>query len=287
MRSIFDTNRTALVTGASSGIGLELARALAPKLDVLIIVARRIDRLQRIADELSSGFPRLKVIVEAADLSQSQAVDHLLQRLAERRVAIDILVNNAGLGESELFESSPWSRIDQIVQVNILAMLRISRELLPAMIQRQHGAILNVGSGAGYAAMPNAAVYTASKHFVRAFTESLRAQVADTGITVSEAAPGPVDTEFDQVAGIGEGGATPARNIFGMSAEACAREIAEEFGRRLAGDLPRPQLPLDDARAAVGPTAAYHAVGRQRCSHVAGEKRIIRRSRSGSVTLDR
>src|SRR5262249_49045814 len=149
-----------------------------------------------IAGELRSRFPRLNVTGEAVDLSQSQAVDHLLQLLAERGVPIDIVVNNAGVGESELFESSPWSRINQIVQVNILAMLRISRELLPAMIERRHGAILNVGSGAGYAAMPNAAVYTASKHFVRAFTESLRAQFAGTGITVSEAAPGPVDTEF-------------------------------------------------------------------------------------------
>src|SRR5438094_8976868 len=80
----------------------------------------------------------------------------------------------------------------------------------PAMISRGHGPILNIGSGAGYAAMPNAAVYTASKHFVRAFTESLRAQLAGTGVTVSEAAPGPVESEFDQVAGI-EGGATPGK----------------------------------------------------------------------------
>ncbi len=85
-----------------------------------------------------------------------------------------MLVNNAGLGESEVFERSPWSRIEQIVEVNIMAMLRLSHHLLPAMLNRGHGAILNIGSGAGYAAMPNAAVYTASKHFVRAFTESLR-----------------------------------------------------------------------------------------------------------------
>jgi short-subunit dehydrogenase len=229
MQSIFATNKTALVTGASSGIGLEITRALAPKLDSLIIVARRLERLQEMAADLQSRFPQLNVAAEAIDLSVPEAIDGLLRQFEARHVDIDILVNNAGLGESELFERSPWSRINQIVQVNILAMLRVSHQLLPAMIGRGHGAILNIGSGAGYAAMPNAAVYTASKHFVRAFTESLRAQLAGTGIVVSEAAPGPVDTEFDQVAGIEEGGATPGRGIFGISAEDCAREIVQEF----------------------------------------------------------
>jgi len=110
------------------------------------------------------------------------------------------------------------------------AMLRLSHHFLPAMISRGHGAILNIGSGAGYAAMPNAAVYTASKHFVRAFTESLRAQLAGIGVTVSEAAPGPVESEFDQVAGI-EGGATPGQGIFRITAQECAADIVREFER--------------------------------------------------------
>ena len=107
-------------------------------------------------------------------------------------------------------------------------MLRLSHHLLPPMISRGHGAILNVGSGAGYAAMPNAAVYTASKHFVRAFTESLRAQLAGTGITVSEAAPGPVESEFDQAAGI-KSGATPGQGIFRITAKQCAADIVHQF----------------------------------------------------------
>src|SRR5439155_22219090 len=100
----------------------------------------------------------------------------------------------------------------------------------PAMISRGHGPILNIGSGAGYAAMPNATVYTASKHFVRAFTESLRAQLAGTGVTVSEAAPGPVEPEFDQVAGI-EGGATLGQGIFRITAQECAADLVREFDR--------------------------------------------------------
>src|SRR5215469_755791 len=201
MQSVFTTNKSALVTGASAGIGLELTRALAPRLDSLIVVARRVERLEQLAKELQSRFPTLEIAIEAADLSDPERVQSLLERLDRQRWVVDILVNNAGLGESELFERSPWTRIHQIVQVNVVAMLRLTHHFLPAMISRGHGAILNIGSGAGYAAMPNAAVYTASKHFVRAFTESLRAQLGGTGIAVSEAAPGPVESEFDQVAG--------------------------------------------------------------------------------------
>ena len=154
-----------------------------------------------------------------------------MRQLDARNLHVDVLVNNAGLGEPELFERSTWSRIRQIVEVNIVAMLRLSHHFLPAMISRGgHGAILNIGSGAGYAAMPNAAVYTASKHFVRAFTESLRAQLAGTGVTVSEAAPGPVESEFDQVAGI-EGGATLGQGIIRITAQECAADIVREFER--------------------------------------------------------
>lgn len=228
MDSIFIKNRTALITGASAGIGFELARVLAPKLDGLIFVARRAERLTELAKELHSKLPMLGVVVEAADLSDPQAVESLLTRLDERGVDVDVLVSNAGLGEAELFESSPWNRIQQIVAVNIVAMLRFSHHFLPRMIKRGHGAILNIGSGAGYAAMPNAAVYTASKHFVRAFTESLRAQLAGTGIMVSEAAPGPVESEFDQVAGI-QGGAAPGQGAFRITAQECAVDIVREF----------------------------------------------------------
>jgi len=230
MQSIFKVNRIALVTGASAGIGLELSRALAPKLGALILVARRLERLEQAAEELKSRFPALNIAIHAADLSEPEAVVELLRQLQAGRVEVDVLVNNAGLGESGLFERSSWTRIQQIVEVNIVALLRLSHHFLPGMIGRGHGAILNVGSGAGYAAMPNAAVYTASKHFVRAFTESLRAQLAGTGVTVSEAAPGPVESEFDRVAGIEEG-ATPGQSIFRITAQECAADIVRRFER--------------------------------------------------------
>jgi short-subunit dehydrogenase len=228
MRSIFTTNRTALVTGASAGIGLEVAKALAPKLDSLILAARRVERLEEVAKELQSRFPALRVAVQPVDLSAPPSVEDFLGELKACGGEIDVLVNSAGLGEFELFERSSWSRIHRIVEVNIVALLRLTHHLLPAMVSRGHGAVLNIGSGAGYAAMPNAAVYTASKHFVRAFTESLRAQLAGAGIIVSEAAPGPVDTEFDQVAGV-EGEVMPGQSIMRISAPECAAEIVREF----------------------------------------------------------
>src|SRR5438876_1333108 len=123
----------------------------------------------------------------------------------------------------------------------------------PAMISRGHGAILNIGSGAGYAAMPNAAVYTASKHFVRAFDESLRAELAGTGVSVSEAAPGPVESEFDQVAGI-EGGATPGQGIFRITAQECAGRYCSGIRESFARNFSWPELSLADENAAPDAT---------------------------------
>jgi uncharacterized protein len=228
MESIFAKNKTALVTGASSGIGLELAKALGTKLDCIVLVARRLERLKAAAESIRSRASSIDILVHVADLSLREDVERLTHGLAEHGVNVDVLVNNAGLGEADLFERSPWSRIEAMIDVNIVAALRLTHDLLPSMIERGHGAILNIGSGAGYAAMPNAAVYTATKHFIRAFTESLRAQLAGTGVIVSEAAPGPVETEFDRVAGI-EGGATPGQRIFRISAAECAKDIVAAF----------------------------------------------------------
>lgn len=228
MESIFVRNRTALVTGASSGIGLELAKVMALKLERVILVARRLERLNEAAEIIRARASSVDVVVHAADLSAIDDMERLMQSLRDKGMDVDILVNNAGSGEAELFEATAWNRIDAMINVNIIAMLRLTHDLLPGMIARGHGAILNIGSGAGYAAMPNAAVYTAGKHFVRAFTQSLRAQMTGTGVIVSEAAPGPVDSEFDRAAGI-EGGATPGQSIFRISAENCAKDIIQAF----------------------------------------------------------
>jgi short-subunit dehydrogenase len=122
MKSIFTENRTALITGASAGIGFELTKLMAHKLDALVVVARRTQGLTQLANELQAQLPKLRVVVESADLSNPEAVESLLRRLDEHRLAVDALVNNSGWGEAELVERSPWSRIQQIIAVNVLAV---------------------------------------------------------------------------------------------------------------------------------------------------------------------
>ncbi len=233
MASIFGSNRTALVTGASAGIGLEIVRHFAPHLETVIAVARRVERMQSLAEELRNIHPNLRILVEECDLSDTQAVSALQRRLKAMDAQIDILVNNAGLGENTLFENSDWGRTKQMLEVNVTSVVQLTHAFVPGMVNRGHGAVLNIGSGAGHAAMPNAAVYTASKHFVRAFSESIRAQLKGTGVTVCEAAPGPVETEFDRIAGI-DGGVIPGQRLFRITASECARDILRQFERGAA-----------------------------------------------------
>lgn len=227
---LFTHNRSALITGASAGIGLELARQMAPRVASLVLLARRVERLQSLAAELQASNPALHVYVEPCDLAVSSNIDELVSRLESRRLRIDILVNNAGFGEQALVESADWEHMRRMIDVNICALVQLTRLLLPGMVQRQHGGILNIGSGAGRAAMPNAAIYTASKHFVKAFTESLRAQVEGTGVIVTEAAPGPVESEFGLVAGL-ERREGAVQRTFRITANECARETLAAFER--------------------------------------------------------
>jgi uncharacterized protein len=233
MPSIFKNNRTALVTGASSGIGREIVRHLAPHTETLIIVARRVERMQSLAKELGTAHPHVRVVVEECDLSNTQAISAVGRRLEAIGLEVDILVNNAGFGENTLFETSDWNRTRQIIDVNVTAVVQLTHALVSGMVRRGHGAVLNIGSGAGHAAMPNAAVYTGSKHFIRAFSESLRAQLKGTGVTVCEAAPGPVKTDFDQIAGIG-GEAIPGQSLLRITAAQCARDIVRGLERGTA-----------------------------------------------------
>ncbi|HYP14728.1 MAG TPA: SDR family oxidoreductase [Bryobacteraceae bacterium] len=223
-------NKCALITGASSGIGLELARQLAPRVVSLVLVARRTERLDTLARELESASPALRVLVKRCDLADREETEALCNSLKTAGMQVDILVNNAGLGERALVEHSELARMQQMIDVNCSAVVQLTRAFLPSMVERGYGGILNIGSGAGRAAMPNAAVYTASKHFVKAFTESLRAQLQGTGVTVTESAPGPVDTEFHIAAGI-ERAPDALRGRFTISAEQCARETIAAFER--------------------------------------------------------
>ena len=220
---------TVLITGASSGIGLELARELAPRVRSLIAVARRAERLEGLKDELSAKHPGLVVRPEPCDLSDPDAVDGLSERLLEDFGAVDVLVNNAGAGLQGLYDRSDWDRVYGLIRLNVVALALLTRRLTPVMVARQKGGVLNINSGAGVAIMPGMAAYVGTKHFVTGFTETLRAELDGTGVVVSQALPGPVETGFDEAANIGPPGVMD--RIFRISAARCAREITRGFER--------------------------------------------------------
>jgi short-subunit dehydrogenase len=190
-----------VVTGASSGIGREFARQSAATAKVVVLVARRAERLEELARELRAVRPALTVDVRPADLGDMAAVDHLAAALEADRGRVDVLINNAGLGQIGLFEQTDVDQLDAMLRVNVLGLTRLTRRLLPGMVRRGRGAVLNVSSGFGLTWMPLFSAYVGTKHYVSAFSESLRAELAGTGVRVTHLCPGPVATEFEERAG--------------------------------------------------------------------------------------
>jgi len=191
---------SALITGASAGLGREFARQLAMRAQSLVLVARREERLSELREELQNRNAQLNVHVRAVDLCDKGQIDELIRWLGDHKIHIDFLINNAGLGDYGSFATSDPERDDRILQVNIAALTLLTRRLLPQMIARKRGAILNVSSSAGFLPIPGMAVYAASKAYVNSFSEALGAELRGTGITVTALCPGPVHTEFGDVA---------------------------------------------------------------------------------------
>jgi len=190
----------ALITGASAGIGREFARQLAGRARSMILVARRDERLIDLADQLQREYPKLLVHIQKVDLADLGQLQVFLEWLDREKLRIDVLINNAGLGDSGPFVKSDPVRNNQMTLVNVTALTSLTRHLLPQMISRGHGAILNVSSSAGFLPIPGSAVYAATKAYVTSFSEALRAELHGTGVSVCALCPGPVVTEFQQVA---------------------------------------------------------------------------------------
>jgi len=190
---------TVLITGASSGIGLELAKCFAADKSNLILVARSTAALEALAADLRREH-RIETHVITADLSLPEAATEIFLQTGRAGLAVDVLVNNAGFGLHGSFTELPQARQLEIIQVNIAALVELTGLFLPDMIQRQRGGILNVGSVAGFLPGPNMAVYYASKAFVLSFSEALHEELLGTGICVTNLCPGPTDTNFSQVA---------------------------------------------------------------------------------------
>ena len=194
-------HETVLITGASSGIGLEMARLLAAEGASLVLVARNGDRLRDLAATLEREHGTRAVILEK-DLTDPGAPRAIHDELERAGVCVDLLVNNAGFGARGPFAELPLARQLDMVQVNVAALVGLTGLFLPGMRQRGRGGILNVASTAAFQAGPLMAVYYATKGFVLHFTEALAEELRGSGIVVSCLAPGPTVTGFMEAAGM-------------------------------------------------------------------------------------
>jgi len=192
-------NETVLITGASSGIGLELAKCFAADQSNLILVARNTTALETLAAELRREH-KTEVQVITTDLSRPESPQNIFDELKGRRIIVDVLVNNAGFGLHGGFAKLPLARQLEIIQVNVAALVALTGLFLPGMIQSKSGGILNVGSVAGFMPGPNMAVYYASKAFVQSFSEALFEELRGTGVRVTNLCPGPTESNFSQTA---------------------------------------------------------------------------------------
>jgi uncharacterized protein len=195
--------RTALITGASSGIGVEIARELAERGQGVSLVARREERLRELAVELAT---RHGVRAEAygCDLGDAAARDRLAAELEDAGLTVTILVNNAGFGGHGPFVEAAPDRDVEMVRVNVEAVTDLLARYVPPMVDRGAGAVLNVASTAAFQPLPGSATYAATKAFVLSQGEALAAELKGTGVTVTTVCPGPVKTEFATVAGVDE-----------------------------------------------------------------------------------
>ncbi len=191
---------SALITGASAGIGREFARQLAGRGRSLILVARREQKLNELCEDLKQQHPNLTVHICKTDLANLTQLKELVAWLEREKIDVDLLINNAGLGDLGPFATSDPIRNEQMTLVNVVALTSLTRHLLPQMIARKRGGILNVSSSAGFLPIPNFAVYAATKAYVTSFSEALRAELHGTGLSVCALCPGPVHTEFLEVA---------------------------------------------------------------------------------------
>ncbi len=237
------TDRTAVVTGASSGIGREIARQLAQRGHGLTLVARREDRLRSLADEVADAHG-VRVEVTIADLTDPAAREHIATQVADRGLVAHVLVNAAGLSTVGAVHANDPAAELTMIRTDVEALAHLCSLFLPGMVERGAGAVLNVASTAAFQPLPGQAGYAASKAFVVSYSRAVRAELKATGVSVTVLCPGPVDTEFAESAGFDGAEAEAALPRFMWEPV----EAVAEAG--VAG--------LDRGRAVVIPGAANH-----------------------------
>lgn len=194
---------TALITGASNGIGLELAKVHASKGGDLVLVARSKSRLDELKTELENRF-KISVLNIPKDLSLPGAAKEIYSETTRLNIQIDYLINNAGFGVYGMFDETNWENEHQMINLNISALTQFTKLYLRDMIKRRSGKIMNVASTASFQPGPAMAVYCATKAYVLNFSEAVGSEVRDKGITVTALCPGATKTGFQEVGGIGE-----------------------------------------------------------------------------------
>lgn len=235
----------AIVTGASSGIGEHFARQLSELGFRVVIVARREERLTRLAEELGGDE---RAIVVAADLTVPEQRDQLAARIEALGGAVEVLVNNAGFGVYEPFASSPRDRELQQVRLLVEAVVDLMSRYIPGMVERKRGAVINMSSTAGFQSLPYNASYAAAKAYVLMLSEGIHAEVAEHGVTVTAVCPGPVPTEFQESSDAGYFAEKLPKFTF-VSPERVARDALRAAAKGRISVIPGgPQV-----RAAFGP----------------------------------
>ena len=257
---------TALITGASSGIGREIACQLAPEARELILVARRMERLEALRAELER--PGLTVQCHAVDVADGKQVDDLVRTLKASGTHVDFLVNNAGVGDHGLFEQSDWNRVKAMLDINIQALTQLTHAILPQLVESGRGAILNVSSVASFLPLPKMTVYAATKAYVTSFSEGLRGELRGTGVSVTALCPGPVDTEFFNIAERPEATeSAPAPEFFKVPLEQVVREALNGVLRDRARVVPGKHVWLIMTIATLVPIAILRLFLAQRRRH--------------------
>jgi uncharacterized protein len=224
---------TALITGASSGIGEEFARQLAERGSDLILVARRKDRLEKLAEEVST-----KATVIEHDLAYE--ADKLPAKVKRRRLQVDLLINNAGFGTRGHFVDIDAKRDAELVRLNCEAVVTLTHAFLPGMVERNSGGVITVASTAGMQPLPYESTYAASKAFALSFMEALHMELRETGVRCLAVNPGPVKTEWQEVAGYDEN----TRIVPGMiDAARCVRDSLRAYDRNKRSVIPGSLMP--------------------------------------------
>jgi len=211
---------TALITGASNGIGLELARTHASKGGDLVLVARNKSKLDELKTELEKQF-KVSVYTIGKDLSETNAAQEIFDETKKQNIHVDYLINNAGFGDFGMFVETDWKKELQMINLNITTMTHFTKLYLQDMIKRRSGKIMNVASTAAFQSGPTMAVYCATKAYVLSFTEAVSNEVSDKGITITALCPGATETGFQAAGGMEES------ELFKGKKLPTAKEVAE------------------------------------------------------------